>query len=120
MHIADGEAVFETAFATDAIITSLIVTYAGARDRSIRAIANQLNKSGKVSAVAYRVATNYWQTTLASKIFSWLRVSDTTDMPQIDQGVRHQFHTVVPLLFELKAQRQPLEFILPRKSPFYA
>jgi len=36
-------------------------------------------------------------------------------MPQIDQCVRHQFHTVVPLLFELKAQQQPLEFIFPAK-----
>jgi hypothetical protein len=36
---------------------------------------------------------------------SWLRVSGTTKMPQIDHGVRHQFHTVMALLFELKAQQ---------------
>src|SRR3954454_22427794 len=52
--------------------------------------------------------------------FSWLRVSGTTEMPQIDQCVGHQFHTVVSLLFELKAQQQPLEFIFPRESPLHA
>src|SRR5271166_5285412 len=37
-------------------------------------------------------------------------------MPQIDQCVGHQFHTVVSLLFELEAQQQPLEFILKVRS----
>jgi hypothetical protein len=41
-------------------------------------------------------------------------------MPPIDQGVRHQLHAVVTLLPELKAKQQPLEFILPCKSPLYA
>ena len=41
-------------------------------------------------------------------------------MPQIDQCVQAiSFHTVVPLLFELEAQQQPLEFIFPRKGPFH-
>jgi hypothetical protein len=35
--------------------------------------------------------------------FSWLQVSGTTEMPEIDQCVGHQFHTVVALLFEFKA-----------------
>ena len=35
--------------------------------------------------------------------YSWLRVLGTAEMPQIDQCVGHQFHPVVPLLFELKA-----------------
>ena len=34
---------------------------------------------------------------------SWLRVSGTAERAQIDQRVGHQFHPVVPLLFELKA-----------------
>src|SRR3954468_22776722 len=51
---------------------------------------------------------------------SWLRVSGTAEMPQIDQCVGHQFHTVVSLLFELKAQQQPLEFVLPREGPLHA
>src|SRR4051812_25235854 len=51
---------------------------------------------------------------------SWLRVLSTTEMPQIDQSVRHQLHTVVALLFELKAQQQPLEFVLPGKGAFHA
>ena len=50
----------------------------------------------------------------------WLRVSGTTEMPQIDQCVGHQFHTVVSLLFELEAQQQPLEFIFPREGPLHA
>src|SRR5271167_2137334 len=48
---------------------------------------------------------------------SWLRVSGTTKMPQIDHGVGHQLHTVMSLLFELKAQQQPLELIFPREGP---
>jgi len=51
---------------------------------------------------------------------SWLRVSGTTEMPQIDHCVRHQFHTVVPLLFERKAQQQPLEFVFPCEGPLHA
>jgi hypothetical protein len=51
---------------------------------------------------------------------SWLRVSGTAEMPQIDQCVGHQFHPVVPLLFELKAQQHPLEFIFPREGPLHA
>src|SRR5271165_2884445 len=52
--------------------------------------------------------------------YRWLRVSGTTEMPQIDQCVGHQFHTVVSLLFELEAQQQPLEFIFPREGPLHA
>src|SRR3978361_2149132 len=51
---------------------------------------------------------------------SWLRVSGAAERPQIDQCVGHQFHAVVPLLFELKAQQQPLEFIFPREGPLHA
>ena len=36
-------------------------------------------------------------------VISWLRVSGTAERPQIDQRVDHQFHPVVPLLFELEA-----------------
>ena len=41
-------------------------------------------------------------------------------MPEIDHGVGHQLHTVMALLFELEAQQQPFEFILPREGPFHA
>src|SRR5664279_2793440 len=51
---------------------------------------------------------------------SWLRVSGTAKMPQIDQSVRHQLHTVVALLFELKAQQKPFEFVLPGEGPLHA
>ena len=56
------------------------------------------------------------------KVFlsSWLRVSGTAKMPQIDQSVRHQLHTVVTLLFELKAQQKPFEFVLPGEGPLHA
>ena len=51
---------------------------------------------------------------------SWLRVSGTAKMPQVDQSVRHQLHAVVALLFELKAQQKPFELILPREGPLHA
>ena len=44
--------------------------------------------------------------------YSWL--------PKIDHGVGHQLHTVMVLLFELEAQQQPFEFILPREGPLHA
>jgi transposase len=50
-------------------------------------------------------------------VFNWLQVLGTTETPQIDQGVRHQFHPVVALLDVLETQQQPLEFVLPRKRP---
>jgi hypothetical protein len=52
--------------------------------------------------------------------YSWLRVSGTTKTPEIDHGVGHQLHTVMALLFELEAQQQPFEFILPGEGPFQA
>ena len=41
-------------------------------------------------------------------------------MPEIDHGVGHQLHTVMALLFELEAQQQPFEFVLPREGPLHA
>jgi hypothetical protein len=38
-------------------------------------------------------------------------------MPQINQGVGHQFHPVVALLDVLETEEQPFEFVLPRKRP---
>ena len=51
--------------------------------------------------------------------YSWLRVSGTAKMPQIDQSIRHQLHTIVTLLFELKAQQKPFEFVFPREGPLH-
>ena len=42
-------------------------------------------------------------------LVSWLRVSGTAKMPQIDQSIYDQLHTVVAQLFELKAQQKPFE-----------
>jgi hypothetical protein len=41
-------------------------------------------------------------------------------MPQIDQRVSHQLHTVMASLFERKAQQKPFEFLLPREGPLHA
>ena len=41
-------------------------------------------------------------------------------MPQIDQIVGHQLHAVMALLFDLKAQQKPFEFILPGEGPLHA
>src|SRR5205823_8180189 len=46
--------------------------------------------------------------------YNWLQVLGTTETPQIDQGVGHQFHPVVALLDGLETEEQPLEFVLPR------
>jgi hypothetical protein len=51
---------------------------------------------------------------------NWLRVLGTTETPQIDQGVRHQFHPVVALLDVLETEQPPLEFVLPCKRPLYS
>jgi len=53
-------------------------------------------------------------------IYNWLQVLGTTETPQIDQGVGHQFHPVVALLDVLETEEQPLEFVLPRKRPLDA
>jgi hypothetical protein len=54
---------------------------------------------------------------LDSMSYKWLQVLGTTETPDIDQGVRHQFHPVVTLLDVLETEEQPLEFVLPRKRP---
>jgi hypothetical protein len=51
------------------------------------------------------------------KRVNWLRVLGTAELPQIDQGVRQQFHAKMSLLHVFKPQQQPLEFVLPRKGP---
>src|SRR5271166_3919591 len=51
---------------------------------------------------------------------NWLRVSGTTEMPQVDKRICHQLHAIVPLLDELEPQQQPFEFILPREGPLHA
>jgi hypothetical protein len=63
-----------------------------------------------------------WKKQLKKQVFpdSWLRVSGTTKTPQIDHGVGHQLHAVMALLFELEAQQQPFEFILPREGSLHA
>ena len=38
---------------------------------------------------------------------NWLRVLGTTEIPQIDQRIRHQFHPVMTLLDVLETQQQP-------------
>jgi hypothetical protein len=60
------------------------------------------------------------QTEATEVAISWLRVLGTAKMPQIDQSVRHQLHTVVTLLFELKAQQKPFELVFPREGPLHA
>ena len=35
-------------------------------------------------------------------VFNWLRVLDTTERPQIDQGIGHQLHPIVSLLDAFK------------------
>ena len=53
-------------------------------------------------------------------LMNWLRVLGTAKPPQIDQGVRHQFHAKMSLLNVLKTQEEPLELVFPRKGPIDA
>jgi hypothetical protein len=50
-------------------------------------------------------------------INNWLQVLSATELAQIDQRVRHQFHAIVPLLDTFKSEQEPLEFVLPRTGP---
>src|SRR5262249_40466345 len=43
--------------------------------------------------------------------FNWLRVLDTAERPQIDQGIGHHLHPIVSLLDTFKAEQQPLELV---------
>ena len=49
-------------------------------------------------------------------IFNWLQVLSTAERSQIDQRVRQQLHTIVPLLDTFESEQQPFEFVLPRKG----
>src|SRR5947207_8548846 len=47
---------------------------------------------------------------------NWLRVLDTAERSQVDQGICHQLHPIVPLLDAFKSEQQPLELVFPRKG----
>src|SRR5262245_18820714 len=47
---------------------------------------------------------------------NWLRVLDTTERSQIDQGICHQLHPIMSLLDAFKSEQQPLELVFPRKG----
>src|SRR6266446_10270046 len=57
---------------------------------------------------------------LADLSINWLQVLRHAETPQIDQGVGHQLHAIVPTLMVLEAQQHPLKFVLPRKRPLDA
>jgi len=52
--------------------------------------------------------------------WNWLRVLGRTESPQINQGVGHQFHAIVPTLQVPKPQQQPFEFVHPRERPLHS
>src|SRR5947209_20520674 len=56
-----------------------------------------------------------WQ---GNETTNWLRVLDTAERSQIDQGICHQLHPIVSLLDAFKSEQQPLELVFPRKGPF--
>src|SRR5215831_12436547 len=49
---------------------------------------------------------------------NWLRVFDTAERPQIDQGIGHQLHPIVSLLDAFKTKQEPLALDLPCKGAF--
>jgi hypothetical protein len=52
--------------------------------------------------------------------FNWLQVLGTAEGSQVDQGIRHHLHAIVPLLDAFKAEQHPLELVFPRKRPLDA
>jgi hypothetical protein len=46
---------------------------------------------------------------------NWLRVLGTAELPQIDQGVRQQFHAKMALLHVFKTEPPPLASNIPHK-----
>ena len=46
-----------------------------------------------------------------------MQVLGTAERSQVDQGIRHQLHAVVPLLDVFKSEQQPFKLIFPRKGP---
>src|SRR5437667_7795428 len=80
------------------------------------------DSSWKGFAVFSRRTCHYrlCQVIYAHPSVNWLQVLGTTETPQIDQGVGHQFHPVVALLDVLKTEEQALAFVLPRKRPLDA
>ena len=53
-------------------------------------------------------------------MLNWLQVLGATELAQIDQRVRHQFHAIVPLLDTFKSEQQSLELIFPGKGALHA
>ena len=49
-------------------------------------------------------------------IFNWLQVLSTAERSQIDQRVRQQLHTIVPLLDTFESEQQLFAFVLPREG----
>ena len=58
---------------------------------------------GQPNEAGYQFVEGVREELIRSLRYSWLRVSGTTEMPQIDQCVGHQFHTVVPLPFRTRS-----------------
>jgi len=64
-----------------------------------------------------RVAARGTNARLMHLPINWLRVLDTAERSQIDQGICHQLHPIMSLLDAFKSEQQPLELVFPRKGP---
>jgi hypothetical protein len=76
--------------------------------------------NGSTASSAGEVVSIAWDITNKLMGVSWLRILGAAKRSQINQRVGHQFHAIVPRLFELKAQQQPLELVFPCKGPLHA
>jgi hypothetical protein len=70
---------------------------------------NQEGGNASLPGIQGQEAGSFW--------VNWLRVLGTAELPDIDQGVRQQFHANVSLLHGFKTKPPPREFVLPCKCP---
>src|SRR5215217_2847254 len=96
------------------VVTPVIAVYVGAGGRRVLSEVLPIRSVHGVSlhrGVAKAPVCN------PPLLYNWLRVLDTAERPQIDQGICHQLHPIVSLLDAFKSEQQPLELIFPRKGP---
>src|SRR5262245_40675149 len=87
--------------------------YAGLHRRVVSPAAGPIHP---IPIVRTSIARDLGMKEAGDLIINWLRVLDTAERPQIDQGIGHQLHPIVSLLDAFKSKQQSLELVFPRKG----
>ena len=89
-----------------------------ARTRRTRMVTHSLYQANAFLAKALKkISKDKFDKMIVFLGCNWLQVLGATELAQIDQRVRHQFHAIVPLLDTFKSKQEPLACVLPRKGP---